>query len=115
MDIEQVRTFLAITAHGNFLEATRQLHLTQSTLSARIQRLEEELGSRLFGATVQAPASHPRDGVSWNMQSGWCLQRSRPGTMSVCRAATARPSGSAGESRSGMDSCRSGLADYAVS
>jgi DNA-binding transcriptional LysR family regulator len=48
MDIEQARTFLAITAHGSFLEASRQLHLTQSTVSARIQRLEEELGTRLF-------------------------------------------------------------------
>ncbi|MDT8388335.1 MAG: LysR family transcriptional regulator [Thiogranum sp.] len=48
MDIEQARTFLAITAHGSFLEAAGQLHLTQSTVSARIQRLEEELGTRLF-------------------------------------------------------------------
>lgn len=48
MDIDQARTFLAITAHGSFLEASRQLHLTQSSVSARIQRLEEELGTRLF-------------------------------------------------------------------
>ena len=48
MDIEQARTFLAITANGSFIEASRQLHLTQSTVSARIQRLEEELNTRLF-------------------------------------------------------------------
>ena len=48
MDIDQARTFLAITANGSFLEAARQLHLTQSTVSARIQRLEDELGIRLF-------------------------------------------------------------------
>lgn len=48
MDIDQARTFLAITANGSFLEASRHLHLTQSTVSARIQRLEEELGARLF-------------------------------------------------------------------
>lgn len=48
MDIDQARTFLAITASGSFLEAAKQLHLTQSTVSARIQRLEEELGTRLF-------------------------------------------------------------------
>lgn len=57
MDIDQARTFLAIAAHGSFLEAARHLHLTQSTVSARIQRLEEELGVRLFvrnraGATL---------------------------------------------------------------
>lgn len=48
MDIEQARTFLTIAAHGSFLEAARQLHLTQSTVSARIQRLEEDLDVRLF-------------------------------------------------------------------
>jgi DNA-binding transcriptional LysR family regulator len=35
-------------AHGSFLEAARQLHLTQSTVSVRIHRLEEEPGTRLF-------------------------------------------------------------------
>jgi len=48
MDIDQARTFLAITANGSFIEASRHLHLTQSTVSARIQRLEEELNVRLF-------------------------------------------------------------------
>lgn len=48
MDIDQARTFLAITACGTFQEAAQRLHLTQSTVSARIQRLEEELGARLF-------------------------------------------------------------------
>ncbi|MGD8572457.1 MAG: LysR family transcriptional regulator, partial [Gammaproteobacteria bacterium] len=57
MDIEQARTFLSIAANGSFLEAARQLHLTQSTVSARVQRLEEELDARLFirnrsGATL---------------------------------------------------------------
>jgi len=48
MDIDQARTFLAITAHGSFLEAARQLHVTQSTVSARVRRLEDELGVCLF-------------------------------------------------------------------
>lgn len=48
MDIDQARTFLAIAAHGSFLEAAKHLHLTQSTVSARIQRLEDDLGARLF-------------------------------------------------------------------
>jgi len=57
VDIDQARTFLAIAANGSFLEASRQLHLTQSTVSARVQRLEDELGGRLFvrnraGATL---------------------------------------------------------------
>jgi DNA-binding transcriptional LysR family regulator len=48
MDTEQVRTFLAVVAHGSFLEAAARLHVTQSTVSARIQALETRLGARLF-------------------------------------------------------------------
>jgi DNA-binding transcriptional LysR family regulator len=48
MDIDQARTFLAIAAHGSFLEAAKRQHVTQSTVSARIQKLEDELGARLF-------------------------------------------------------------------
>lgn len=48
MDIDQARTFLAIAAHGSFLEAANRLHVTQSTVSARIQGLEADLGVRLF-------------------------------------------------------------------
>jgi len=48
MDIDQARTFLAITAHGSFLEAANRLYVTQSTVSARIQNLENELGVKLF-------------------------------------------------------------------
>jgi len=48
MDIDQARTFLAIAAHGTFLEAAKRLHVTQSTVSARIQALEQDLGARLF-------------------------------------------------------------------
>lgn len=48
MDIDQARTFLTISASGSFLEAAKRLYVTQSTVSARIQRLEDELGVRLF-------------------------------------------------------------------
>ncbi len=48
MDTEQVRTFLAVVAHGSFLEAANRVHVTQSTVSARIQNLEAVLGARLF-------------------------------------------------------------------
>lgn len=48
MDIEQVRTFLAVASNGSFLEAASRLHVTQSTVSARIQSLETFLGSKLF-------------------------------------------------------------------
>lgn len=48
MDLEQVRTFLAVAANGSFLEAASRLHITQSTVSARIHNLETYLGATLF-------------------------------------------------------------------
>lgn len=48
MDTELARTFLTVIAAGNFMRASERLHLTQSTVSARIRLLEEQLGCRLF-------------------------------------------------------------------
>ena len=48
MDTEWARTFLAVVATGSFVRTAERLHVTQSTVSARIRALEERLGSRLF-------------------------------------------------------------------
>ncbi|SCZ57601.1 LysR family transcriptional regulator [Thiohalomonas denitrificans] len=48
MEIEFARTFLAVAAAGNFVGAAARLHVTQSTVSSRIQSLERELGAQLF-------------------------------------------------------------------
>jgi DNA-binding transcriptional LysR family regulator len=48
MDTELARTFLVVIATGSFVAASQRLHVTQSTLSTRIQRLEETLGAELF-------------------------------------------------------------------
>ena len=48
MDTELARTFLAVIAAGNFVAAADRLHVTQSTVSTRIKRLEETLGAELF-------------------------------------------------------------------
>ncbi len=48
MDTELARTFLTVIAAGNFSAASSRLHVTQSTVSARIAALEDQLGCRLF-------------------------------------------------------------------
>jgi len=48
MDIELARTFLAVTAAGNFVAAAARLHVTQSTVSARIKALEQQMGTTLL-------------------------------------------------------------------
>ncbi|MGH8137611.1 MAG: LysR family transcriptional regulator [Steroidobacteraceae bacterium] len=48
MNTELARTFLVVIATGSFVDASQRLHVTQSTVSTRIQRLEEALGAELF-------------------------------------------------------------------
>jgi len=48
MDTELARTFLAVVNAGNFVAAAERLHVTQSTVSARIQTLEQQLRCVLF-------------------------------------------------------------------
>jgi LysR family transcriptional regulator, flagellar master operon regulator len=48
MDTELARTFLTVVATGNFVSAAERLHVTQSTVSARIHALEDQLSCTLF-------------------------------------------------------------------
>ena len=48
MDVQLARTFLEVIAAGSFVSAAERLHVTQSAVSLRIQKLEQALGHRLF-------------------------------------------------------------------
>jgi DNA-binding transcriptional LysR family regulator len=48
MDMDQVKTFLEVVEAGSFIRAAESLHVTQSTVSARIKELEARLGQPLF-------------------------------------------------------------------
>jgi LysR family transcriptional regulator, flagellar master operon regulator len=48
MDIELARTFLAIVGAGSFVRAAELLHLSQTTVSARVRLLEEQLRRPVF-------------------------------------------------------------------
>lgn len=48
MNIKQLETFLTIVRLGSFAAAAARLNATQSTVSARIQELEQDLGVLLF-------------------------------------------------------------------
>ncbi len=60
MDTELAKTFLSVVSEGNFVKASERLFVTQSTVSARIQSLEQLLGCQLFdrnkGGTTLTPA-----------------------------------------------------------
>ena len=48
LDIEQLRTFLAVEKTRNFTQAADLVARTQSAVSMQIKRLEEQVGHRLF-------------------------------------------------------------------
>lgn len=48
MDIDLARTFLEIVRTGSFMAAGERLHVTQTTVTARMKNLEGQLGCRLF-------------------------------------------------------------------
>jgi LysR family transcriptional regulator, flagellar master operon regulator len=48
MDIELARTFLEIVSTGSFIRASARLNVAQTTVSARIRLLEQQLGRPLF-------------------------------------------------------------------
>jgi DNA-binding transcriptional LysR family regulator len=51
--LSRLEGFVAIAEHGQIGRAAASLHLTQPSLSARLQRLEAELGAPLFRRTRQ--------------------------------------------------------------
>ena len=48
LDIDQLRTFVAIADTGSFTRAAEIVHKTQSAVSMQMKRLEERLGKALF-------------------------------------------------------------------
>ncbi|QYK43176.1 MAG: LysR family transcriptional regulator [Paracoccaceae bacterium] len=48
MDLALLKTFLQVAETGSFIAASERLFVTQSAVSLRIQRLEDQLGQQLF-------------------------------------------------------------------
>ena len=53
MDLEAVRTFVAVADTGQFSEAAASLAITQQAASKRVAGLEKDLGVRLFARTAR--------------------------------------------------------------
>ncbi|WP_442513656.1 LysR family transcriptional regulator [Pseudomonas promysalinigenes] len=48
MDIDQARTFLEVVRCGSLVAAAERLCVSQTAITARVQRLEQQLGCQLF-------------------------------------------------------------------
>ncbi|HLZ65730.1 MAG TPA: LysR substrate-binding domain-containing protein [Aliidongia sp.] len=56
LEFDLLRAFVAVAECGGFRRAAERLHLTQSTVSQQIKRLEQETGRPLFRRTTRAVA-----------------------------------------------------------
>jgi LysR family hydrogen peroxide-inducible transcriptional activator len=54
MEMHQLRYVAAVARTGNFSRAAEQCHVSQPSLSQQIQKLEDELGQRLFDRLKRA-------------------------------------------------------------
>lgn len=54
MEFKQLRSFAAVVRCGSFTKASEQLYLSQPTVSAHVQALEEELGECLLLRTTKS-------------------------------------------------------------
>lgn len=59
MDVELARTFLEIVSGGSFIKASERLNVAQTTVSARIRLLEQQLGQPLFVRNKSGAALTP--------------------------------------------------------
>ena len=59
MTLQQIEYMLAVYRYKHFAKAAEFCHVTQPTLSAMIQKLEEELGIRIFDRKQQPVGPTP--------------------------------------------------------
>ena len=53
IDLDLIRCFLTVVESGGFTQASKRLHVTQSGITLKIKRLEEQLKCRLFRRTTK--------------------------------------------------------------
>lgn len=70
LDLDLLRTFVAVVQTGSITAAARALHRTQSATSMQMQRLEEQLGCSLLHR-------RKREGTSLTIDGEWLLPRAR--------------------------------------
>lgn len=54
LDLDQLKTFVAIAEHGSFTRAADVVHKTQSAVSMQMRRLEERVGKPIFARDGRA-------------------------------------------------------------
>ena len=83
MELQLIKTFLEVSGSGSFGVAAGRLFVTQSAVSLRVQRLEEQLGRQLFERTKAGvnltPAGREFRGFATVILRNWEQARQRVG------------------------------------
>ena len=87
MDLDLARTFLEIVRYGSLASAADKLHVTQTAVTARVQKLESLLGVTLF-VRNRAGARLTPDGEAFVVYANQLLQ-----TWEAARRDLPRPEG----------------------
>lgn len=74
MNLQQLEYILAVDTHRHFAKAAEHCRVTQPTLSMMIQRLEDEIGAKIFDRSVQ-PVQPTRLGEQVLKQARIVLQQ----------------------------------------
>ena len=81
MDLQLIKTFLEVADSGSFAAASERLFVTQSAVSLRVQRLEEQLGRPLFlrgkDGVALTPAGREFRGFAVTILRNWEQARQR--------------------------------------
>jgi hypothetical protein len=89
VDLRDLKTFLHLAESRHFGRSARAMHVSPSTLSRQIQRLEEDLGQPLFVRDNRTVTS-PKRGRAAPLPSRRCCSISSFATPSISRAVALR-------------------------
>ncbi|WP_397452419.1 LysR family transcriptional regulator [Pseudomonas sp. NA-150] len=73
MDIDLARTFVEIARYGSLIAAAERLHVTQTAITARVQKLESHLNCKLF-VRNRAGAKLTADGEAFVVYANQLVQ-----------------------------------------
>lgn len=75
MELTLIRTFIEVSQTGSFLAAADRLFVTQSAVSLRVQRLEQQIGKQLFerskAGAILTPAGKQFEPYALNILRTW--------------------------------------------
>jgi LysR family transcriptional regulator, flagellar master operon regulator len=121
LDLQLLKTFLEVAATGSFGAAAGRLFVTQSAVSLRVHRLEDQLGRPLFdrnkGGVVLTSAGREFRGFATMILRNWEQARQRVSALDAAPAALSIAAQSSLWPRFGfrwLDRLREALPDVAI-